>query len=226
MKKPALQPSRAALTAGPRRTRARRRARLAAACTAPSNPRSNLKTAPGAWSRANQRVGAWLQRHERLAWAALALALAVVAGWPAWVHKRAADPDLRADRRGAARIDRQGAACLGRRQGLRGGDRLGGARGRRARAPDRRRPQGGRRAQERGHRRGHHRQRHHPDQPARGARRSAHQGDLLQRHGVGCHADQRAARERPRGACRPPRAPTSSRPPPCAPPAACARATR
>jgi S1-C subfamily serine protease len=32
-------------------------------------------------------VGTWVRRHERLAWAALALALAVVAGWPAWVHK-------------------------------------------------------------------------------------------------------------------------------------------
>ncbi|HEY6512539.1 MAG TPA: trypsin-like peptidase domain-containing protein [Burkholderiaceae bacterium] len=42
---------------------------------------------PGAWSRATQRVGAWLRRHERLAWAAMALLLAVAAGWPAWMRK-------------------------------------------------------------------------------------------------------------------------------------------
>jgi S1-C subfamily serine protease len=38
-------------------------------------------------SRAKASVGAWLHRHERLAWAALALMLALVAGWPSWMRK-------------------------------------------------------------------------------------------------------------------------------------------
>jgi len=50
--------------------------------------------APGAWSRATQRAGAWARRHERLGWAALALMLAVVAGWPAWVRKDHSAPSF------------------------------------------------------------------------------------------------------------------------------------
>ena len=42
---------------------------------------------PSGWSRAKARSGAWVHRHERLAWAALALLLAVVAGWPSWMRK-------------------------------------------------------------------------------------------------------------------------------------------
>jgi S1-C subfamily serine protease len=43
--------------------------------------------APGLLSRTSTRVGASLRRHERWSWAALALLLALVAGWPAWTRK-------------------------------------------------------------------------------------------------------------------------------------------
>jgi serine protease DegQ len=41
---------------------------------------------PGVMSRSGSRLRGWLRRHERLAWAALALVLATVAGWPAWTR--------------------------------------------------------------------------------------------------------------------------------------------
>jgi len=44
---------------------------------------------PGWIARGRQRTGALVKRHERWAWAMLAVLLAVVAGWPAWVrHER------------------------------------------------------------------------------------------------------------------------------------------
>jgi len=39
---------------------------------------------PGWLARSSRRTGAVIKRHERLAWAALAVALTVIAGWPAW----------------------------------------------------------------------------------------------------------------------------------------------
>jgi S1-C subfamily serine protease len=61
--------------------------------TAGGNPQSDPELdaepdePPGLWSRTTARAGASLRRHERWSWAALALLLAVVAGWPAWTRK-------------------------------------------------------------------------------------------------------------------------------------------
>ena len=41
---------------------------------------------PGLASRTLTRVGGTLRRHERWAWAAFVVLLAVVAGWPAWTR--------------------------------------------------------------------------------------------------------------------------------------------
>jgi S1-C subfamily serine protease len=42
---------------------------------------------PGLLTRSARRVRAAVQRHERWSWATLALVLALVAGWPAWMGK-------------------------------------------------------------------------------------------------------------------------------------------
>jgi S1-C subfamily serine protease len=54
----------------------------------PTGPDVELESddPPGVVSRASQRASDFLHRRERWAWAALALLLAVVAGWPAWTH--------------------------------------------------------------------------------------------------------------------------------------------
>ena len=41
---------------------------------------------PGFFGRTAQRIGAATRRHERWAWCALAVMLAVAAGWPAWMR--------------------------------------------------------------------------------------------------------------------------------------------
>jgi serine protease DegQ len=41
---------------------------------------------PGFFGRTAQRIGAATRRHERWAWAALAVTLSVAAGWPAWMR--------------------------------------------------------------------------------------------------------------------------------------------
>jgi len=50
------------------------------------DPEGEFDDEPTFGSRAKARVGGWLHRHERLAWATLAVTLAVVAGWPAWTR--------------------------------------------------------------------------------------------------------------------------------------------
>jgi S1-C subfamily serine protease len=52
-----------------------------------AEPEVEPDEAPTRWARSKARMGAWVHRHERLAWVVLALTLAVVSGWPAWVRK-------------------------------------------------------------------------------------------------------------------------------------------
>jgi S1-C subfamily serine protease len=54
-------------------------------------PDADADDPPGLWSRAGARLRGSVQRHERWAWAGLAVVLAVVAGWPAWTHH---DPQI------------------------------------------------------------------------------------------------------------------------------------
>jgi S1-C subfamily serine protease len=46
-----------------------------------------IDEAPGLMTRAARRARGAMQRHERWAWAAMAVLLAVLAGWPAWLRK-------------------------------------------------------------------------------------------------------------------------------------------
>ena len=78
----------------PERTRAQSPRTPGSGLHSAAQPEPEPEEAPGAWSRANRRVGTWVRRHERLAWVALALVLAVVAGWPAWVRKEHRIPTL------------------------------------------------------------------------------------------------------------------------------------
>ena len=123
------------------------------------------------------RVGASLRRHERLAWATLALLLAVVAGWPAWTHNERTFPTFEqidsAMREAIAKEPLQSAAANAYEAVIGSVVRVVGEQ-----ATDRPDPKEGEEKQERRHRRGDRRQGHHPDQPARGARRRAHQGHL------------------------------------------------
>ncbi|MFI4930324.1 MAG: S1C family serine protease [Burkholderiales bacterium] len=51
-----------------------------------AEPDAEFDEPPSLWSRATARMGASTRRHERWAWAALALVLTAVAGWPAWTR--------------------------------------------------------------------------------------------------------------------------------------------
>jgi S1-C subfamily serine protease len=53
------------------------------------DPDDDTLDPPGWWSRSSRRAGTLIRRNERWAWGALALLLALVAGWPAWTrHER------------------------------------------------------------------------------------------------------------------------------------------
>ena len=150
---------------------------------------------------------ALIKRHERWAWGLLALLLALVAGWPAWVRYEPPGPQHRR-RTTSTRCASRSRRSRCRRPRAKAYEAVIGSvvrvvgRGR-ARTPAEPTQQGKRRPHtQRRHRRGDRRQRHHPDQPARGARREAHQGHLRRRHRIRRHADRRAAGERPGGAAR------------------------
>jgi S1-C subfamily serine protease len=48
------------------------------------DPDDATHDSPGWFARSGRRTGAMVKRHERWAWAMLAVLLAVIAGWPAW----------------------------------------------------------------------------------------------------------------------------------------------
>jgi S1-C subfamily serine protease len=52
--------------------------------TSPEDLDDDTRDPPGWFARTGQRTGAVVKRHERWAWALLALLLALIAGWPAW----------------------------------------------------------------------------------------------------------------------------------------------
>jgi len=70
----------------PERTRAQSLRAPGGAADSDADVQADGDEAPGAFSRAMRRLRSWLQRHERWSWAALALLLAALSGWPAWTR--------------------------------------------------------------------------------------------------------------------------------------------